>query len=77
MMPRVELQDVTKWLLAAPKIARDGAPFFWTYLDCPQDGSIHLMWQPTAKRGVEFASDGYVWSGPEVYYRHDAGNGLV
>ncbi|KAK0730439.1 hypothetical protein B0H67DRAFT_475534 [Lasiosphaeris hirsuta] len=77
LMPRVELGDVTKWLLSAPKIARDTAPFFWTYLDCPQDGSIFLTWQPTARRNVEFASDGYVWAGPEVYYRHDVGNGLI
>ncbi|KAK3362705.1 hypothetical protein B0T25DRAFT_575412 [Lasiosphaeria hispida] len=77
LMPRVELGDVTKWLMSAPKIARDTAPFFWTYLDCPQDGSIFLTWQPTARRNVEFASDGYVWAGPEVYYRNDVGNGLI
>ncbi|KAK3336618.1 hypothetical protein B0T19DRAFT_44859 [Cercophora scortea] len=77
LMPRLELQEVTKWLMSAPKIARDTAPFFWTYLDCPQDGTIYLTWQPTAKRGVEFASDGYIWSSPEIYYRNDLGNGLV
>ncbi|KAK0630129.1 hypothetical protein B0T17DRAFT_211139 [Bombardia bombarda] len=77
IMPRVEIPDVTKWLLQAPKIARDTAPFFWTYLDCPQDGTIYLTWQPTSRRGLDFASDGYVWTGPEVYYRHDVGNGLI
>ncbi|KAJ4295896.1 hypothetical protein N0V88_004598 [Collariella sp. IMI 366227] len=76
-MPRVELADVTKWLLQAPKIARDTAPFYWTYLDCPADGSIFLTWQPTARRGNEFASDGYVWAGPEVSFQQNAGNGLV
>ncbi|KAL2178752.1 uncharacterized protein P884DRAFT_291201 [Thermothelomyces heterothallicus CBS 202.75] len=76
-MPRVELSEVTKWLLQAPKIARDTAPFYWTYLDCPADGSIFLTWQPTARRGTEFASDGYVWAGPEVSFQQNAGNGLV
>lgn len=77
MMPRVELQDVQKWLMAAPKIARDTAPFFWTYLDCPSDGSIFLTWQPTARRNYEFASDGYVWTSPETYFRQEVGNGLA
>ncbi|KAK4044496.1 hypothetical protein C8A01DRAFT_42677 [Parachaetomium inaequale] len=76
-MPRVELPEVTKWLLQAPKIARDTAPFYWTYLECPADGSIFLTWQPTARRGNEFASDGYVWAGPEVSFQQSAGNGLV
>jgi hypothetical protein len=76
-MPRVDLPEVTKWLLQAPKIARDTAPFYWTYLECPADGSIFLTWQPTARRGNEFASDGYVWAGPEVSYQQSAGNGLV
>jgi hypothetical protein len=76
-MARVEPAEVTKWLMAAPKIARDTAPFLWTYLDCPQDGSILLTWQPTSRRGIEFASDGYVWTSPEIPFRHDVGNGLV
>lgn len=76
-MPRVELSEITKWLLQAPKIARDTAPFYWTYLDAPADGSIFLTWQPTARRGNEFASDGYVWAGPEVSFQQSAGNGLV
>ncbi|KAK4208796.1 SWI/SNF and RSC complexes subunit ssr4 [Rhypophila decipiens] len=77
LMSRVDIPEVTKWLTAAHKIARDTAPFYWTYLDAPQDGTIYLTWQPTAKRGLEFASDGYIWSGPEMYYRSEAGNGLV
>ncbi len=76
-MPRVDLGEVTKWLLQAPKIARDTAPFYWTYLDGPADGAIFLTWQPTARRGNEFASDGYVWAGPEVSFQQNAGNGLV
>lgn len=68
---------MTKWLLGAPKIARDTAPFFWTYLETPRDGSIFLTWQPLARRGNEFASDGYVWASQETYYRQDMGDGLV
>ncbi|KAK0703723.1 DUF1750-domain-containing protein [Lasiosphaeria miniovina] len=76
LMPRVDPPEVTKWLLSAPKIARDTAPFYWTYLDCPADGTIFLTWQPTARRSVEYASDGYVWAGPEISYRNEMGNGL-
>lgn len=76
-MPRLDLQEVTKWLLGAPKVARDTAPFFWTYLEAPQDGSIYLTWQPLSRRGTEFASDGYVWASAETYYRQEVGNGLV
>jgi hypothetical protein len=76
-MPRVELHEVTKWLTGAPKIARDVAPFFWTYLDAPADGTIFLTWQPLSRRGVEFASDGYIWPQNESSFRHDVGNGLV
>ncbi|KAK0665665.1 hypothetical protein QBC41DRAFT_349431 [Cercophora samala] len=77
LMSRVELNDVTKWLLQAPSIARDKAPFYWTYLDCPADSTIFLMWQPTARRGNEFSSDGYYWASPEVMLNHPIGNGLV
>ena len=76
-MPRVDLQEVTKWLLAAPKIARDTAPFFWTFLDGPQDGTILLTWQPLQRLHTEMATDGYVWAGAETYYQHEVGNGLV
>ncbi|KAK3984131.1 SWI/SNF and RSC complexes subunit ssr4 [Cladorrhinum sp. PSN332] len=76
-MHRVELQDVTKWLMQAPKIARDTAPFFWTYLETPIDGTVHLTWQPTGRRNVEFASDGYVWASPEVVMSQPVGNGVA
>lgn len=76
-MPRVDTNEVTKWLTGAPKIARDVAPFYWTYLDAPADGTIFLTWQPLSRRGVEFASDGYIWPQNEVTFRHDLGNGLV
>lgn len=75
-LPRLELQNVTKYLMAAPQLAKDKAPFFWTYLNQPNPGSVILTWQPVTKLGVHFASDGYVWA-PEQYHRQDLGNGLV
>jgi hypothetical protein len=76
-MHRVDMNEVTKWLLQAPKIARDTAPFFWSFLDTPASGSIFLTWQPLSKLGVEMASDGYIWGGPETAYSSEVGNGLV
>lgn len=77
------LQDptITSWLvnvlLSAPKIARDTAPFFWTYLDAPRDGQIMLAWQPLQRMGTIFASDGYVWPTPDEFHARDLKNGLV
>lgn len=76
-MPKVELHEVIKWLRNAKGISRQTAPFFWTFLDGPQHGSVFLTWQPTTTRGLEFASDGYIWHSPELRFQQDAGNGLV
>ncbi|KAF9781487.1 hypothetical protein IL306_013207 [Fusarium sp. DS 682] len=76
-MPRLDLNEVAKWLMAAPQVARDRAPFFWTYLDKPADGTILLTWQPLQRLGTTFATDGYVWAPPEQVYKHDLGNGLM
>ncbi|KAF3762508.1 DUF1750-domain-containing protein [Cryphonectria parasitica EP155] len=71
----------TNWLLnmllTAPKIARDSAPFFWTYLDAPRDGQIMLTWQPLQRMGTTFSSDGYVWPGPDEFSARDLKNGLI
>lgn len=64
-------------LLNAPKIARDTAPFYWTYLDAPPDGTVKLTWQPLQRMGTNFASDGYIWPGPDQYHAQDLKNGLV
>ncbi|KAF5582568.1 hypothetical protein FPCIR_9417 [Fusarium pseudocircinatum] len=77
VMPRLDLNEVAKWLMAAPQVARDRAPFFWTYLDKPTDGTILLTWQPLQRLGTNFATDGYVWAPPEQVYKHDLGNGLM
>jgi hypothetical protein len=77
VMPRLDLNEVAKWLMSAPQVARDRAPFFWTYLDKPTDGTMLLTWQPLQRLGTNFATDGYVWAPPEQVYKHDLGNGLV
>ncbi|KAH7197451.1 uncharacterized protein B0J16DRAFT_278638 [Fusarium flagelliforme] len=77
VMPRLDLNEVAKWLMSAPQVARDRAPFFWTYLDKPTDGTMLLTWQPLQRLGTNFATDGYVWAPPEQVYKHDLGNGLM
>ncbi|PKS06495.1 hypothetical protein jhhlp_007243 [Lomentospora prolificans] len=77
LMPRVDLQDVAKWLMDAPRIAKNQSPFHWTYLDGPVDGTILLTWQPLGRLGTNFASDGFVWASPEQYFKQDLGNGLL
>ena len=69
--------EATNWLMQAPKIARDTAPFFWTYLDRPQNGTIFLTWQPLQVLGTNFASDGYIWPPQEQYFSQEVGNGVV
>ncbi|KJZ72643.1 hypothetical protein HIM_08002 [Hirsutella minnesotensis 3608] len=76
-MPRLDVNEVTKWLMSAPQVARDRAPFFWTYLDKPADGTILLTWQPLQRLGTNFATDGFVWAPPEQVYKQDLGNGLM
>ncbi|KAH8124518.1 hypothetical protein LI328DRAFT_133916 [Trichoderma asperelloides] len=76
-IPRLDFNEVAKWLINAPQIARDQAPFFWTYLDKPADGTILLTWQPLSRLGTNFATDGFVWAPPEQIYKHDLGNGLM
>ncbi|KAG6008917.1 hypothetical protein E4U43_000085 [Claviceps pusilla] len=76
-MPRLDISEVAKWLMMAPQIARDRAPFFWTILDKPTDGTIYLTWQPLQRLATNFATDGFVWAPPEQVYKNDLGNGLM
>lgn len=76
-MPRVDVQNIVKWLSDAPRVAKNQSPFHWTYLDGPVDGTILLTWQPLARLGTSFASDGFIWAGPEQLFKQDLGNGLV
>lgn len=73
----ISLNEVAKWLINAPQIARDKAPFCWQFLDKPADGTVLMTWQPLQRLGTNFATDGYVWAPPEQLYKHDMGNGLV
>ncbi|KAI0537979.1 hypothetical protein GGR58DRAFT_321011 [Xylaria digitata] len=73
----VQPNEVTNWLMQAPKIARDTAPFFWTYIDKPENGQIFLTWQPLQLMGTLFASDGFIWPPQEAYYTHEVGNGVI
>ncbi|CAK7272637.1 hypothetical protein SEPCBS57363_005230 [Sporothrix epigloea] len=77
LVPRFGISEVTEWLLSSPRIARDGAPFFWTFLDAPQNGSVILTWQPLQRMGTDFASDGYIWPRGETYYQHEIRDGLI
>lgn len=74
---RVEIPEVTNWLMNAPQIARDKAPFFWTYLDRPENGYIALTWQPLQLMSTNFSSDGYVWPPQEQYFTQEVGNGVI
>jgi len=72
----VHPEKVAEWLLGAPKISRDQAPFYWTYLDRPIDGTILLVWQSTSM-GAEYASDGYVWAPGESAFQIEVSGGYV
>lgn len=74
---QVQPAEVTNWLMQAPKIARDTAPFYWTYLDKPENGQIFLTWQPLQLMGTMFASDGFIWPPQEAYFTQEVGNGVV
>jgi hypothetical protein len=74
---QVQPLEVTNWLMQAPKIARDTAPFYWTYLDRPENGQIYLTWQPLQLMGTHFASDGFIWPPKEQYFTQEVGNGVV
>ncbi|KAI5868316.1 DUF1750-domain-containing protein [Durotheca rogersii] len=74
---RVDPSEVTSWLMQAPKIARDSAPFYWTYIERPGDGAIYLTWQPLQQMGTSFASDGYIWPPQEQYLQQEVGNGVI
>jgi hypothetical protein len=76
-MPHPNINEIAKWLMNAPQVARDRAPFFWTYLDRPADGTVLLTWQPLQRLATTFATDGWIWSPQEHLYKHDLGNGLV
>ncbi|PHH70995.1 hypothetical protein CDD82_6800 [Ophiocordyceps australis] len=74
---RLDVNEVVRWLMNAPQVARDRAPFFWTYLDKPTDGTVLLTWQPLQRLNSNFATDGFIWAPPEQVYKQELGNGLI
>lgn len=76
LLPALHPDKVAEWLLGAPKITRDQAPFYWTYLDRPADGTILLIWQSTAM-GTDFPSDGYIWAPSETVFQLEINGGYV
>jgi len=75
-VPQLHPEKVAEWLCGAPKIARDQAPFYWTYLDRPADGTILLVWQ-SLSMGHEYASDGYIWAPAEDAFQIEVSGGYV
>ncbi|KAI1503664.1 hypothetical protein F5X99DRAFT_374101 [Biscogniauxia marginata] len=74
---QVQPPEVTNWLMQAPKIARDTAPFFWNLIDKPDNGTIYLTWQPLQLMGTHFASDGFIWPAQEEFHYTNVGNGVI
>ncbi|KAI1636550.1 hypothetical protein F4809DRAFT_608621 [Biscogniauxia mediterranea] len=74
---QVQPPEVTNWLMQAPKIARDTAPFYWNIIDKPDIGTIFLTWQPLQLMGTHFASDGYIWPAQEEFHYTNVGNGVI
>ncbi|KAL3419127.1 hypothetical protein PVAG01_09349 [Phlyctema vagabunda] len=69
LLHQLHHEKVAQMLLQAPKIARDQAPFYWTYLDRPATGTVLLTWQPLSILGTDFASDGFVWAPGETAFQ--------
>lgn len=76
LLAQLHHDKVAEWLLGAPRIMRDQAPFYWTYLDRPADGTILLLWQ-APPLGHELASDGYVWPPQETAFQLEINGGYV
>lgn len=74
--PHLHPDKVADWLINAPQITRDKAPFYWTYIDRPQDGTILLVWQ-SQSLGTEFPSDGYVYGPMETAFQLEVNNGYT
>lgn len=71
-MTQLSLDTVVEYLIQAPRITRDMQPMHWMFIDAPQDGSVMLVWQPSAHLGTNFATDGYVWADPEQAFNSEA-----
>lgn len=61
----LQLDTVVDRLLAAPNIVTNVKSMVWMFVETPRDGMSMLVWQPLARLGTDFASDGYIWADPE------------
>ncbi|MCJ1281751.1 hypothetical protein MMC26_001074 [Xylographa opegraphella] len=68
---RLSIETTVEHLLQAPKIVAEVSAMTWRYLDAPRDGTELLVWQPEAKLGHRFASDGYIWADMEALFKQD------
>ncbi|KAL8943423.1 MAG: hypothetical protein Q9216_001061 [Gyalolechia sp. 2 TL-2023] len=68
----LQLDTVVDRLLAAPNIVTNVKSMVWMFVETPRDGMSMLVWQPLAKLGIEFASDGYIWADPEQAFSSQA-----
>lgn len=65
LQPERVLSELSK----APQVVRN-RPVQWQYLSAPRDGTLLLTWHPRNQLGDNYASDGYVWFGPERTQPH-------
>ncbi|KAF2857944.1 DUF1750-domain-containing protein, partial [Piedraia hortae CBS 480.64] len=70
-LPTISLEQVVRYLVDAPTIAKSMAPMAWHYVTCPPDGTLWLEWLPPEKMvaNARYPSDGYVWGDQEMPYR--------
>lgn len=66
----LQIERALEQLLQAPHTIRN-RPVSWQYWHAPRDGSTFVAWQATNQLRTDFASDGYVWSGPEQVFSRD------
>ncbi|MCJ1395415.1 hypothetical protein MMC18_008301 [Xylographa bjoerkii] len=68
---RVRIETIMEHLLLAPKIVAEVSAMQWMYLDAPPDNTVLLVWQPQARLGHRFASDGYIWADVESSFKQE------
>lgn len=71
-LANLPIETVVDYLLQAPQVMKAGQPVFWHFLESPADGTIMLVWQPLARLGTTFASDGYIWAHEEQGFHFES-----
>ena len=65
------LDTALEHLLQAPRIVRELSPVAWQFITPLKDGTLLLMWQPSAHLQNTYATDGYIWADPERQFLQD------